>query len=120
MSRRGQRMSLRSLSYGRTQGLPALREAVADYLGRARGVITTAEQIAIVSGSQQALDLVARLLVDPGDRAVFEEPGYQGARQVFEAAGAEIVPVAVDARGLRVRQLPATRRARCSTRCAMA
>jgi GntR family transcriptional regulator/MocR family aminotransferase len=112
VSRRGQRMSLRSLGYGRTLGLPALREAVADYLARARGVTTAAEQIVIVNGSQQALDLLARLLVDAGDRVVCEEPGYQGARQVFQAAGAEIVPIGVDARGLRVQGLPADRRTR--------
>jgi GntR family transcriptional regulator/MocR family aminotransferase len=112
VSRRGQRLSLRSLGYGRTLGLPALRDAVADYLARARGVTTAPEQIAIVSGSQQALDLLTRLLVDPGDRVVVEEPGYQGARQVFEAAGAAIVPIGVDGRGLRVAELPANRRTR--------
>ena len=56
----------------------------------------------VVNGSQQALDLIARLLIDDGDRVVFEEPGYQGARHVFQAAGAEVVPVRVDADGLRV------------------
>lgn len=105
-SRRAQRMSLRTLGYGRTLGLPALREAIAIYLAQARGVTTTAEEIVVVNGSQQALDLIARLLIDAGDRVAFEEPGYQGARQVFQAAGAEVVPVRVDAHGLRVADLP--------------
>lgn len=52
--------------------MPALREALAGYLSRARGVTTAAEQIVIVNGSQQALDLLARLLVDAGDRVVFD------------------------------------------------
>jgi GntR family transcriptional regulator/MocR family aminotransferase len=106
VSRRAQRMSLRTLGYGRTLGFPSLREAIAHYLARARGVTTTPDQIVVVNGSQQALDLIARLLIDGGDRVVFEEPGYQGARQVFQAAGAEVVPVRVDADGLQVSDLP--------------
>jgi GntR family transcriptional regulator/MocR family aminotransferase len=110
VSRRGQRMSLRTLGYGRTLGLPALREAIAEYLARARGVTTSADQVVVVNGSQQALDLIARLLVDSGDTIVIEEPGYQGARQVFQAAGGKVLPIRVDAQGLRVSDLP--RRAR--------
>ena len=112
VSRLGQRMSLRSLGYGRTLGLPALRDAIAGYLARARGVTTTPDQIVVVNGSQQALDLLARLLIDAGDQVVCEEPGYQGARQVFQAAGAEVRPIGVDARGLRVADLPNDRRTR--------
>jgi GntR family transcriptional regulator/MocR family aminotransferase len=63
-------------------------------------------QVVIVNGSQQALDLLTRLLIDPGDRVVFEEPSYVSARQVFLAAGAELVPVPADAHGLDVSQLP--------------
>jgi GntR family transcriptional regulator / MocR family aminotransferase len=106
VSRRAQRMSLRTLGYGRTLGFPSLREAIANYLARARGVTTSPDQIVVVNGSQQALDLIARLLIDDGDRVVFEEPGYQGARHVFQAAGAEVVPVRVDADGLRVSDVP--------------
>ena len=109
VSRRAQRMSLRTLGYGRTLGFPALREAIASYLARARGVTTSPDQIVVVNGSQQALDLLARLLIDAGDRVVFEEPGYQGARHVFQAAGAEVVPVRVDADGLRVSDVPGRR-----------
>jgi GntR family transcriptional regulator/MocR family aminotransferase len=110
VSRRGQRMSLRTLGYGRTLGLPALREVIAEYLGRARGVTTSADQVMVVNGSQQALDLIARLLIDSGDTIVIEEPGYQGARQVFQAAGGKVLPIRVDGDGLRVSDLP--RRAR--------
>jgi GntR family transcriptional regulator/MocR family aminotransferase len=58
------------------------------YLWRARGLRCEQEQIIVVNGSQQGLDLCARLLLDPGDRAVMEDPGYTLARQVFSAAGA--------------------------------
>jgi GntR family transcriptional regulator/MocR family aminotransferase len=61
----------------------------------------------IWSGSQQALDLIARILVDPGDRVVLEEPQFEGARQAFGAAGARIVAVPVDEDGLQVARLPA-------------
>jgi len=77
-----------------------LREAVADYLATSRGVACTAEQVAIVSGTQEALDLAARLLLDPGDRVAVEEPGYDGATLAFEAAGATVVRLPVDREGL--------------------
>jgi GntR family transcriptional regulator/MocR family aminotransferase len=82
-------------------GYRPLREAVADYLGTSRGVRCTPEQVAIVSGVQEALDLVARIFLDPGDRVCMEEPGYPGASLVFEALGAEIVPVQCDAEGMK-------------------
>jgi GntR family transcriptional regulator/MocR family aminotransferase len=66
------------------------------------------DQVIIVNGSQQALDLIARVLVDPGDRVVIEDPHYRGARLAFETMGADIVPVPVDADGLDVRLLPTT------------
>lgn len=83
-------------------GHPPLREVVAEYLSRARGVRCQAEQVAIVSGVQEALDLAARLLLEPGDRVVVEEPGYAGARLLFEAAGARLVGAPVDGEGLTV------------------
>jgi GntR family transcriptional regulator / MocR family aminotransferase len=83
-------------------GYPPLRQAVADYLGAARGVACTAERVAIVSGVQEGMDLAARLLLDPGDRAAVENPGYDGARHVFEALGARVVAVPVDEEGMRV------------------
>ena len=104
--RRLRAMSVKTLRYGRALGWLPLREAIADYVTRTRGVAATFEQVVIVNGSQQALDLVARLLIDPGDRVVVEEPSYLSARQVFLAAGAELVSVPVDEAGLDVSQLP--------------
>lgn len=80
-------------------GARALQEAIAAYLVAARGVRCRPEQVAVVSGVQEALDLATRLFVEPGDRVALEEPGYIGARLVFEAAGAELVPVPVDEEG---------------------
>jgi GntR family transcriptional regulator/MocR family aminotransferase len=81
-------------------GLAPLREEIAAYLGRSRAVRCAPEQVQIVNGSQQALDLCARLLLDPGDEVAFENPGYQGARQVFAACGARLAPAHLDADGL--------------------
>jgi regulatory GntR family protein/aminotransferase class I and II len=106
------------LGYGDAAGLPALREALADHLAATRGVRCDADRIVVLSSSQQALDLCARLLVDPGDPVWLEDPGYPGARAAFELAGAELVPVDVDARGLDVaegiRRAPAARLAYAS------
>jgi GntR family transcriptional regulator/MocR family aminotransferase len=77
-----------------------LRIAIADYLGRCRAVQCSAEQVIIVNGSQQALDLIARLVVDPGDWVAVEDPGYLGARHCFKGQGAELQAVTVDAEGL--------------------
>ena len=112
VARRARRMSIRTLRYGRTLGLPRLRAAVADYVTRARGVSATADQVVIVNGAQQALDLVARLFVNRGDRVAIEEPGYQAARQVFAAAGARLLPIPVDAQGMDVSRLPRRGRVR--------
>jgi GntR family transcriptional regulator/MocR family aminotransferase len=87
---------------GDPAGHRPLREAIAAYLGAARAVTCTAEQVFIVSGAQQALDLTVRVLIDPGDRVWVEEPGYPGLRGVLLAGGADLVPVAVDAEGLDV------------------
>ncbi|HEX4498619.1 MAG TPA: PLP-dependent aminotransferase family protein [Thermoanaerobaculia bacterium] len=81
-------------------GYRPLQEAVAEYLRTSRGVKCTPEQIAIVSGVQEALDLTARLLLNPGDRVCMEDPGYVGAAATFEACGARITPVRVDAEGM--------------------
>jgi GntR family transcriptional regulator/MocR family aminotransferase len=88
------------LGYGDPAGYRPLREAIAAHLGVARSVRCEPEQVVIVSGSQQALDLASRLLVDPGDTVWIEDPGYLGARAAFSGAGAEIVSVPVDAEGL--------------------
>jgi GntR family transcriptional regulator/MocR family aminotransferase len=99
-------MSTRTMAYGRARGFGPLREAIADYLRRARGVDATARQVIIVNGTQQALDLAARMLVDRGDRVVVEDPCYQAARQVFLGVGARLLATPVDADGLDVTKLP--------------
>lgn len=98
------RVSLRRvvrLRYDDPRGSGALREALQGYLWRARGIRCTPERIVIVNGSQQGLDLCARLLLDPGDRFLCENPGYALARHAFTAVGGVEIPVPVDAEGLR-------------------
>lgn len=90
------------LGYLDPAGYRPLRDAIAGYLGAARGIRCLPEQVVIVAGSQQALDLAARVLVDPGDRVWLEDPGYLGARGALTAAGARLVPVPVDEEGLNV------------------
>jgi GntR family transcriptional regulator/MocR family aminotransferase len=89
------------LRYGDPCGSPALRTALQNYLWRARGLRCESGQIVVVNGSQQGLDLCARLLVDPGDRVAIENPCYHLARQTFLAAGAELVACDVDREGMR-------------------
>ena len=87
-----------------------LRTMLAAYLGRSRAVRCGADQIVIANGSQQALDLCARVLVDPGDEVAMEDPGYLGARELFAASGARVRPVPVDGDGLVVSALPPSAR----------
>ena len=90
-----------SLDYSaHARGLESLRREVAAYLGRSRAVHCTYEQVVIVNGSQQALDLCARLLAEPGDEVGFENPGYLGTRRIFQAQGLLLRPARVDAEGL--------------------
>lgn len=77
-----------------------LRKAVADYLYRARGVSCTFDQVVIVSGVQEALDLVARLVLNPGDTVAIENPCYTGAARAFESHGARLVSVPLDGEGM--------------------
>lgn len=91
-------------------GVAPLREAIAGYLRYARGVRCEPDQVLVVTGSQQALDLCARVLVNPGDRVAIENPGYPEARRLFGAMGARVMPVPVDADGLRVGRLPSRAR----------
>jgi GntR family transcriptional regulator/MocR family aminotransferase len=95
------------------QGYLPLRQAIATHIGLTRGVHCSAEQIILTTGGQGALDLVARVLLDPGEAAWVEDPGYSGARGALLAAGAQPVTVPVDGQGLDVeagRQLgPAAR-----------
>ena len=88
-------------------GYLPLRKAVAEYLTASRGVKCAAGQVALVSGVQEALDLTARLLLNPGDRVCVENPGYIGAHLVFRACGAKLSAVVVDREGARIERLPA-------------
>lgn len=95
-----------SLSYEHPAGSASVRQQLQGYLWRARGIRCDASQILVVSGSQQALDLCARVLVDSGDRVILENPCYAMARNVMAAAGADIVAAACDEAGLLVEDLP--------------
>lgn len=90
------------LGYGEAAGYRPLREAIAEYLQASRGVHCTPDQVIIVTGSQQGLDIAARVLLDVGDAVWVEEPGYAGARGALMSAGARLVPVPVDGEGLDV------------------
>jgi GntR family transcriptional regulator / MocR family aminotransferase len=91
-----------SLGYGEPAGYRPLRMAIAEHLRAYRAVRCSWEQVIVVSGSQQALDLSARLLLDEGDEAWIEDPCYLGARAALSANGARLVPVPVDDEGLDV------------------
>lgn len=86
--RRLRRASASLLAAGHPRGYAPLREAIAAYLGSSRGVNCSADSVVIVSGIQQGLDLITRLLVKPGDAVWMEGPGYFGATNAFRQAGA--------------------------------
>lgn len=92
-------------------GLMDLRQAIADHLGPTRGLTADPDQIIIVGGSQDGLNLIARLLIGPGSPAVVESPCYQGAAYLFESFGAELYPVPVDEDGIDVSRIPDVDRA---------
>ncbi len=101
-ARRRRNASREFLGYGDGYGYRPLRRAIAEYTSTSRGVRATADQVVLVRGAQQAIDLVARILLKPDDKIWFEDPGYPTARRLFEFAGATIVDVPLDAEGLRV------------------
>jgi GntR family transcriptional regulator / MocR family aminotransferase len=103
-ARRLRRVSTNLLLGCGAMGYPPLRHAVATYLSTSRGVKCVPEQVAIVSGVQEALDLVARLFLNPGDRVCVENPGYPGATMVFKAVGAKVCYSGLDDEGMRVRE----------------
>ena len=92
--------------YGSAEGLPQLREAIARHAAFSRGVRCSAEDVIVTNGAQQALDLVARVLVVPGCTVAMEEPGYPIARLLLQAQGARVASVPVDSEGLVVSGIP--------------
>ncbi|MEU4691247.1 PLP-dependent aminotransferase family protein [Actinoplanes sp. NPDC023714] len=97
-------------TYGDPAGHPALRAAIARYLGYARSVRTTADDVVVTNGTQHALDLIARVMLRPGDVVAVEEPGYPPARRLFASLGVRVAGVPVDEEGLVVADLPAAAR----------
>lgn len=104
-----------SIHYRNPMGSETFRQTIARYLRTARSVRCDASQIMIVNGSQQAIEITARVLLNPGDRVWMEEPGYWLARSVFALAGCRLVPVPVDEQGLSVEAgIEMSRRARAA------
>lgn len=101
-ARRGRDSSTASAHYGDLMGNERLRHAIANYLRTARSVRCEPKQILVVNGSQQALEMSVRVLLDPGDKVWIEDPSYRLARDVFIVNGCHAVPVPVDAEGLDV------------------
>jgi GntR family transcriptional regulator/MocR family aminotransferase len=87
-------------------GLPELREQIADYLRSYRGMQCEADEVIVTTGIRQALDLIARTVLQPGDIACVEDPGYKPARRLFNLAGAQVQAIAVTSEGLDTAQLP--------------
>ena len=98
--------------YGSVAGFEPLRAALADYLARQRGVRCTPEQVVIVSGAQQVMDILARLLLDQGDEVLVETPGYTVAYDLLRVYGAKLVGLPVDDEGFPVELIPPDSRAR--------
>jgi GntR family transcriptional regulator/MocR family aminotransferase len=90
----------RMLDYARAGGYQPLRDALAEYLRVSRSVRLSADQVLITGGTQQSLDLCARMLADTGDMVWMENPGYWGARRIFEANDLSLRPIAIDSEGI--------------------
>jgi GntR family transcriptional regulator / MocR family aminotransferase len=102
VARRCRNMDAKSFHYGHPMGCEALRETLASYLRTARSLRCEVEQVMITSGSQQAVEISARVLLDSTNSVWIEEPCYRLAREVFALTGCHLVPVAVDQEGLDV------------------
>lgn len=98
--RLSRRMPVEALSYSSHGGCVQLQQALAEYLRVIRSLNCTPDQILITAGTHQSLDLLAKMLCDPGDSAWIEEPGYWGFRNVLAVNGVELLPTAVDEQGM--------------------
>lgn len=92
----------------KSAGYLPLRQTIAAHIAKSRAVNCSPEQIIIINGSQQGIDLVSRILIDRGDQVGIEDPGYIGARKAFEVAGAQLVGIPVDGSGVVVEKLKDT------------
>ncbi|MGC2509231.1 MAG: PLP-dependent aminotransferase family protein [Acidobacteriaceae bacterium] len=101
-ARRCREMGATSLDYGERMGSRLLRKEIANYLRASRSVRCELEQVMIVSGSQQALEISGRVLLDPGSSVWVEDPGYLFARDALTLSGCRLIPVPVDREGLNV------------------
>jgi GntR family transcriptional regulator/MocR family aminotransferase len=101
-ARRFRQRPIDLLTYGASVGYQPLRESIAAYLGSTRSIPCHADQIVITAASQEALMLIAAVLLNQGDSAWIEDPGYQGVRSALLGAGARVIPVPVDADGIYV------------------
>jgi GntR family transcriptional regulator/MocR family aminotransferase len=104
VNRHARRFTRHQMAYSNAMGYVPLREAIAEYLGASRGVRCDASQILVTTGSQLGLQLASQILLDAGDRAWIEEPGYHGARAALQMAGAKIFTVPVNRDGLDVEE----------------
>jgi GntR family transcriptional regulator/MocR family aminotransferase len=100
LRRASARLAAHDRGYTFQSGHPALKQALVRHLAERRLVDVEADQVVVTSSAQAALDLCARLMLEPGDRVWMEEPGYRGARAAFRFAGAKLIPVPVDEDGL--------------------
>ncbi|MGA7537484.1 MAG: PLP-dependent aminotransferase family protein [Steroidobacteraceae bacterium] len=100
LARRSRGSAHEVTAHGEPLGFPPLRAAIAKYMADTRGVRCTAGQVVVTSGTQESLELVARLLLDPGDQVWMEDPGYAAAAALLRAHGAEVIAVPVDAQGI--------------------
>lgn len=108
--RHARKAPVRELDYAPAVGSMALREGLVVHLRRARALNCDPSQVIIVNGSQQGLDLIARVLIERGDRVAIENPCYQGTREILRHAGARLLPICVDDDGLDPATLPANAR----------
>lgn len=104
--RSARRAPVSELDYGPAGGNTRLREAICNHVRRSRAVVADPSQVIIVNGSQQALDLIARVLFEPGEEVAIEDPSYQGTTEVLRVAGAHVLPVTVDRDGVDPEKMP--------------
>jgi GntR family transcriptional regulator / MocR family aminotransferase len=98
--------AVRAAAYGDPAGHAGLRAAIARYAGVSRSVRAGADDVIVTQGAQQALDVIGRVLIEPGTCVAVEEPGYPPARQLFQSLGARVAGVPVDGEGLDVTAIP--------------